>query len=194
MQPGRSFTEHPHALARRAPWLVVIRRRAGGIHGCDERVQQTRNMTVVALPSQSCKPHPDATPPMRRFEVHVVEVPSFEALVEDAMNMAGVRARWERWPTVLSSTPSEQFMAYFVMVGGPPKNGFRQLSSAMKGYGKPERIQEVWRVRSEAGSLQRQTLPIVAASVDICPLLLLIHSATLVGQTHLAYAAFGLRC
>lgn len=108
--------------------------------------------------------------------------------------MAGVRARWERWPTVLSSTPSEQFMAYFVMVGGPPKNGFRQLSSAMKGYGKPERIQEVWRVRSEAGSLQRQTLPIVAASVDICPLLLLIHSATLVGQTHLAYAAFGLRC
>ncbi|KAJ4988623.1 hypothetical protein SVAN01_05914 [Stagonosporopsis vannaccii] len=103
--------------------------------GCSERVQQTRNMAMV-----------DAAGPEL-----------FEALVEDAMNMAGVGSQCERWPAVSSSAPSEQFMAYFVMVGGPPKNGFRQLSSAMEGYGKPETIQELWRVRSEAGSSQRQT-------------------------------------
>ena len=35
------------ALARWAPRLVVIRRRASGICECNERMQQTRNMTTV---------------------------------------------------------------------------------------------------------------------------------------------------
>ena len=50
---------------------------------------------------------------MRLFEVHALRISSFEALVEDAMDMAGVGICRKDWAIVLSSTPSEeQFTAF----------------------------------------------------------------------------------
>lgn len=48
-----------------------------------------------------CKPHPDATPLCGGLELRSSTIPSFEALVGCAMNMAGVSSRWKRLTTAL---------------------------------------------------------------------------------------------
>lgn len=89
---------------------------------------------------------------MRLFGVHICEFQVLKALVGDAMNMAGVGARWKRCTTRIVDDAVGAVHGISSWWSGPKNGSSASYPSGIERYGKHgRRIQELSRVRVLGG-------------------------------------------